>query len=331
MSSLAGSDRAFAMPIDALGHLAGGLVGEGQGDDAARGDAPLDEPGDALRDDARLARAGAGQDQERTDVMFDRAALRGVQRNRCRALDPLARVRTGTGRGHGSGCHGRAADTRLLFSAFPAENSSAGRILCRPCVRQSPPCAASPPALFSPPRAEAPPSGDPRRRAAQRSTQRGAGAVGGPVPRHGDAGRDGGHHSRGAPVRHRRRDRRLGRRPARRPRATRRDGGRAHRQAGGRGRTRRRGRGARGSRRPRPRRPPRRLAARAQRGRRAGLAQSGLRPAADRQRRVRDLARGRPPRGRLGLSRLRLRSLHRRRAHRVQPQRVGPRRSAART
>ena len=52
--------------LDALGHLGGGLVGEGDSEDGIRRDAALlDEIGDAVRDDAGLARAGSGQDQHR--------------------------------------------------------------------------------------------------------------------------------------------------------------------------------------------------------------------------------------------------------------------------
>jgi hypothetical protein len=50
---------------DALLHLLRRLVGEGDGGDLARLDAiVLDQPGDLLRDDARFARAGAGQHQQ---------------------------------------------------------------------------------------------------------------------------------------------------------------------------------------------------------------------------------------------------------------------------
>jgi hypothetical protein len=47
-------------------HLAGGLVGEGDGEDAVGRDAvERDEVGDPVDDDARLAAAGAREDQER--------------------------------------------------------------------------------------------------------------------------------------------------------------------------------------------------------------------------------------------------------------------------
>jgi len=52
-------------PVNALAHLAGGLVGEGDGQNGVRRDALLlDKPGDAAGDDARLARAGPGENQQ---------------------------------------------------------------------------------------------------------------------------------------------------------------------------------------------------------------------------------------------------------------------------
>ena len=52
--------------LDALAHLLGRLVGEGDGEDLVRTRESLgDQIGDAMRDDARLARARAGEDQQR--------------------------------------------------------------------------------------------------------------------------------------------------------------------------------------------------------------------------------------------------------------------------
>ena len=66
--------------VDALGHLGGGLVGEGHGQDRVRRDAFLvDQPRDAAGDDARLARAGAGQDEQRAIGSFDGIALFRIQ------------------------------------------------------------------------------------------------------------------------------------------------------------------------------------------------------------------------------------------------------------
>ena len=62
--------------FDPLLHLAGGLVGERQGQDALRRHALRQQIADAARDDARLARAGPGDDQQRAfDVRDGRALL----------------------------------------------------------------------------------------------------------------------------------------------------------------------------------------------------------------------------------------------------------------
>ena len=62
--------------VHALDHLAGGLVGEGDGEDGLRHHAQvLDQMGDAVGDDARLAAARAGQDQHRAVGGFDGFAL----------------------------------------------------------------------------------------------------------------------------------------------------------------------------------------------------------------------------------------------------------------
>ena len=60
-------------------HLAGGLVGERDRQNAAGRRAVADQLGDAIRDDARLAGAGAGQHQQRPAERVHRFALRGVQ------------------------------------------------------------------------------------------------------------------------------------------------------------------------------------------------------------------------------------------------------------
>ena len=66
--------------FDALGHLGGGLVGEGDGEDGVRRDtALLDEIGDAVRDDARLARARSGKDEHRTVDGLDCLTLLGIK------------------------------------------------------------------------------------------------------------------------------------------------------------------------------------------------------------------------------------------------------------
>ncbi len=63
-----------------LAHLARGLVGEGDGEDAPRRDAAhLDQVGHPAGDDARLAAARAGQHEERAIPMEDRFPLGLVQ------------------------------------------------------------------------------------------------------------------------------------------------------------------------------------------------------------------------------------------------------------
>ncbi len=74
----AGVDRQHRR--DAREHFLCRLVGEGDGEDAVRADVPgLDEPGDASGENARLARAGAGEDQRRLVGKGDRGELLGVE------------------------------------------------------------------------------------------------------------------------------------------------------------------------------------------------------------------------------------------------------------
>jgi hypothetical protein len=64
----------------ALLHLAGRLVGEGDGQDLPWLRAPgSQQVRDPVREDAGLAGAGAGHDQERTALVPDRLALRVVE------------------------------------------------------------------------------------------------------------------------------------------------------------------------------------------------------------------------------------------------------------
>ena len=63
-----------------VAHFLGGLVGERDGEDFVRlGVAVADEIRDAAGDDARLARAGAGEDEQRPVDVQDRFALFGIQ------------------------------------------------------------------------------------------------------------------------------------------------------------------------------------------------------------------------------------------------------------
>ena len=65
---------------DPLPHLPGGLVGEGDGHDAAGVDADyLHQVGDAVGDDARLAAAGPGEDEKGAVDGLDGFTLGGVE------------------------------------------------------------------------------------------------------------------------------------------------------------------------------------------------------------------------------------------------------------
>jgi hypothetical protein len=67
-------------PVDAAAHFRGGLVGEGDREDAVRRDTlHLDEPGNAVYQHARLAAARTGEHQRRAERRGHRLALRVVQ------------------------------------------------------------------------------------------------------------------------------------------------------------------------------------------------------------------------------------------------------------
>ena len=75
-----GQRRMPQQPVHALAHLAGGLVGKGNGENRiGRHALFLDEPGDAAGDHARLARTGAGKDQQRPFSGLNGGALFGIQ------------------------------------------------------------------------------------------------------------------------------------------------------------------------------------------------------------------------------------------------------------
>ena len=72
--------RAADEQLDPLAHLLRGLVGEGDREDLVRtGEAGADQPRDPVGEHARLARAGAGQDQQRALAVGHRVALGRVQ------------------------------------------------------------------------------------------------------------------------------------------------------------------------------------------------------------------------------------------------------------
>ena len=65
--------------IDSFPHFARGLVGKGHTQDISGRDALFDHSGNAIRDDARLARARTGQDQDRTIDRYNGPTLLRVQ------------------------------------------------------------------------------------------------------------------------------------------------------------------------------------------------------------------------------------------------------------
>jgi hypothetical protein len=68
-------------PLEARLHLAGGLVGEGDGQDTVREDLlPFEEVGDPVREDAGLARACTGEDQHWAVCMLDGFALDVIEK-----------------------------------------------------------------------------------------------------------------------------------------------------------------------------------------------------------------------------------------------------------
>src|SRR6185437_16613186 len=76
---------------DALAHLGRGLVGEGDGQDGPRRRAALDEPRDAVRDDAGLARAGAGEHEHGPEFVLDGGELRWIEADGHSGAGTLAR------------------------------------------------------------------------------------------------------------------------------------------------------------------------------------------------------------------------------------------------
>ena len=97
------SPSACSMP---LGELVGGVVGVGQREDALGRDALRDQPLEAARQRARLAGAGAGDDQQRTAEVRDGGAFCVVQtfENRLRIDGVLCGVDSGSPRRAGQGC-----------------------------------------------------------------------------------------------------------------------------------------------------------------------------------------------------------------------------------
>ena len=69
--------------LHALAHLLCGLVGEGDCQDVPGRDTFVgDQVGDAVRYDARLAGAGAGENEQRAFRVFDGSALFRIERRK---------------------------------------------------------------------------------------------------------------------------------------------------------------------------------------------------------------------------------------------------------
>jgi len=91
--------RAADQVLRALAHFRGRLVREGDGGDAARLQAGLDQPADLHRDHARLARAGAGQHEAGPLRVVDGLELGEVETGGHAASGAEKRGREGAGRG----------------------------------------------------------------------------------------------------------------------------------------------------------------------------------------------------------------------------------------
>ena len=114
-----GADGDLARPLagerrDPLAHLARGLVGEGDGEDARRVHPERDEVRDPRRDHARLARARAREDQQRALGREHGLALLGVE-----ALEQRARRRGAAAAGR-QGRRGSACQKGVLIPRGPA-------------------------------------------------------------------------------------------------------------------------------------------------------------------------------------------------------------------
>ena len=89
MKSAHPDGRIAGEPLDPPAHFVGGLVREGQGENVLAGYSLLQQPSDAMRDDARLAAARSGQDQQRSVEVCNRFPLRvgeSIQRNHRQAV-----------------------------------------------------------------------------------------------------------------------------------------------------------------------------------------------------------------------------------------------------
>ncbi len=111
---------------DPLAELGGGPVGERDREDPPRGDAlDADEVRDPVRQDPRLARAGAGQDEQRPVGRGDGAGLLRVQRPDDLGLARGRRAAMIAGSGGGAG--GRGRDRRPRSPGRPPRAATRAR------------------------------------------------------------------------------------------------------------------------------------------------------------------------------------------------------------
>ena len=83
-----------SIDLDAAAHLARGLVRERHRENAVRrGVFDLHQPGDAMREHARLAAARAGEHERRRERRGDGRALRIVERARIGEISMRGRIR----------------------------------------------------------------------------------------------------------------------------------------------------------------------------------------------------------------------------------------------
>ena len=107
---------------DPLAQLGGGPVGEGDREDPPRGDVlDADQVGDPVGQDAGLARAGAGEDQQRALGRRDGARLLGVERP-----DDLRRRACLSAAARAAGSGGGTGRRRILGVATGASRIQAG-------------------------------------------------------------------------------------------------------------------------------------------------------------------------------------------------------------
>ena len=108
--------RAADQVADALAHLRRRLVGERDREDLPGTGLPgRQQVGDPVGEDAGLAGAGAGEDQERAAGVLDRFALRRVEAGQ-QALDPVG---AGLGRGADEGFLGARGRLLIGLQAHP--------------------------------------------------------------------------------------------------------------------------------------------------------------------------------------------------------------------